>query len=501
MAVQYKKVLLVASAQLPYDRPPPALAFLAGICEANTIDYEILDLNLHILQTLGKTLWNETYGVTSNMSIDCDEDSELMAHINHAAESAVNKILSYNPDLIAVTSFSAMQIAWTRKLLEKLRERSNVTVIAGGPGISYEQLPGKTAGRILADANLLNYYVLGEGDFSFDNFLKGTIDLGVNSNKQPWENWVPQIDNLDSIIFPTYKKINLDDYDPPIKDNPTLGILGSRGCVRRCTFCDIGHIWKKFRFRSADNIASEMIKHYQETGITNFSFTDSLINGSLKQFNELMNKIIDMRNTVSGFNNVQFAGQFIIREARHHPESIFKLMKESGCKNLSVGIETGSDTVRFHMGKKFTNVDIDYHMEMCEKYGIENTFLVFTGYPTETLQDHQDTVEMIKRYQKYLINDTMILISLASPMVIYKNTPIDVMREQLGIHVYNNEYESLDWVSDSNPDLTLNERYRRYIELVKLTVELRYPRLAEDLVFLESHIKAVMHVQQRKEIK
>lgn len=498
MTAAYKKVAIIASAQLPNDRPPPALAFLAGVCTEQKVEYDIFDLNIHILKTLGKSVWNETYAVTSNMLIECDDNPDLLSQINLAAELAVDEVLKYNPDLIALTSFSAMQIAWTEKFLSTLRKKSNITVIAGGPGISYEQLPNKTAGRVLAEKGLLDYYVLGEGDFSFANFLHGKVDVGVNSSKHPWENWVPQLDNLDVLPVPTYQKINFNDYESPIKNNPIVSILGSRGCVRRCTFCDIGHIWKKFKFRTADNILEEMLKHYNETGITNFSFTDSLINGSLKQFTELMEKIVVLKGERPELSSLRFTGQFIVREAKHHPEKMFQLMKDSGCKNISVGIETGSDTVRFHMGKKFTNDDIDYHMEMCEKYGIENTFLVFTGYPTETLQDHLDTVNMIKRYQKYLINDTLILVSLASPMVIYKNTPIDVMRDQLGIHVNNEQYESYDWSCETNPELTLKERYRRYIELVKLTVELRYPRLSEDLVFLESHIKTVIQANKGK---
>ena len=37
---------------------------------------------------------------------------------------------------------------------------------------------------------------------------------------------------------------------------------------------------------------------------------------------------------------------------------------------MAIGVETGSDSVRMHMNKKFNNADLDYTMSMLEKYNI-----------------------------------------------------------------------------------------------------------------------------------
>lgn len=486
----YKKAVLIASAILTIERPPPALAVLSGICEHNDIDYDIFDLNVFLLSRFGAGKWEKIANIFASLNEINHDDKELILEVNQALDLAVTTVLSYTPDLISISSFSVMQIPWTRRFLEKLRDRTNATIIAGGPGISYEQETNTTAGRILAKNNLLDYYVLGEGDKVFDEFLKGNITLGVNHKDSKFENWAPQIDNLDSIILPTYKKINLSWYRSQLADAvPEIAITGSRGCVRSCTFCDVAHVWKKFRFRSAKSIVDEIVKNYHEVKCLNYFFTDSLINGSMKQFTEVMESLIKLQNSFPDFKKLRYSGQFIIRPKQHHPEYVFKLLSESGCDHLEVGIESGSERVRAHMGKKFSNDDIDYHLLMSEKYKIKNHILMFTSYPTETLEDHQETVNFYKRNQKYLINNTIIGTNLNSPVAILKNTPLDRMRNDLGIEIFNLEYANMsNWVSKTNPTLTVKERWRRYIELIKLTSELKYKRATLDLTLMDLNI-------------
>jgi radical SAM superfamily enzyme YgiQ (UPF0313 family) len=486
----YKKAVLIASAILTIERPPPALAVLSGICEHNNIDYDIFDLNIFLLEKFGAERWEKIANIFASLSEINHDDKELISEVNQALDLAVTTVLNYTPDLISVSSFSVMQIPWTRRFLEKLRGRTNAIIIAGGPGISYEQETSTTAGKILAKNNLLDYYVLGEGDKSFDEFLKGNITLGVNHKDSKFENWVPQIDNLDSVILPTYKKINYSWYRSQLADSaPEIAITGSRGCVRNCTFCDVAHNWKKFRFRSAKSIVDEMVKHYHEVKCLNYFFTDSLINGSMKQFIEVMESLIKLQNSLPDLKKLKYSGQFIIRPKQHHPEHVFQLLSDSGCDRLEIGIESGSERVREHIGKKFSNDDIDHHLSMSEKYKIKNHILMFTAYPTETLADHQETINFFKRNQKYLINNTIIGTNLNSPVQILKNTPLDRMRDDLGIEIFNMEYANMsNWVSKTNPELTLAERWRRYIELVKLTTKLKYKRATLDLTLIDLNI-------------
>jgi len=487
----YKKILLLASAPLTVERPPASLAVMAGVCERNNVEYEVMDLNVFI----GKQLGIKRAQHIGNLFITVDKidhpDADLMAEIEAVLDLAIEKIASFNIDLLAVSSFSYMQIAWTTKFLEKFRANSNVTVIAGGPGISYEQYTTKTAGKVLAENNLIDYYVLGEGDGVFEEFINGIIPLGVNAKDSKYENWVPQIDNLDNLPTPSYKKFDISNYTSDIMSGATqITITGSRGCVRRCTFCDVGYLWKKFRFRSADSIVTEIVTHFKEVGCLHYFFSDSLINGSLKQFMDVMTKLIALHNEYPELKQLSYSGQFIIRPKIHHKEKMFELLQQSGCDHLEIGIESGSEKVREHIGKKFSNDDIDYHLEMCEKYKIKNHILMFTSYPTETLEDHQETLDFYIKNQKYLINGTIFGTNINTPAAILSNTPLEKMSDELGIEFTNKEAINVsNWTISTNPKLTVVEKWRRYIELVRLTAALRYPRPFNLDTWLELNIQ------------
>jgi radical SAM superfamily enzyme YgiQ (UPF0313 family) len=483
---KFKKASLIASGLLPINKPPPALAFLSSMCEVNQLSHELFDLNIHIKNSIGEDLWNRAYTIFA--SLDYIADKEVLDPVVESIDSAVDLIIAQSSDLILISVFSYQQIAIAKLFLTAFRKKANAIVVIGGPGVTYEMPSGVTAGKQMLDAGLTDYYVLGEGEHVLDQFLKGFLELGINYSGTS-ETWAVQIDNLDDCVFPTYKNINFDNYSPGIDLDHTISITCSRGCVRRCTFCDVGHLWKKFRFRSADNVISEMRKHINETGIKQFFFTDSLINGPLKQFTELVSQLALLRKTDPVFAGVSYVGQFIIRSQMHHKEEMYKLMHESGCQYIVIGIESGSEQVRDHMGKKFSNADIDYHLSMCSKYKIKNSLLMFTGYPTETLQDHNDTITMLRRYQKYLMDETVIALTLHQPFVLLKNTPISDMKHEIGI--VNEQDNTYFFEVQSNPDFTVKEKFRRYLEVVKLSIDLKYPGSWADLASLRSHIHAL----------
>ena len=495
--LHFNKVSVVASGLLPDDKPPAALAFLAGVCEQNSVDYEIFDLNIFIKKHLGNDEWNHAYSLLP--ILDNPENKLILDKITSIIDLAVTQILDHSSDLLAITLFSYQQILITSIFLEKIRSRSSVKIIAGGPGISYLLTDANTVGKILLNRNLVDFYILGEGDNAFNEFIRGNSILGLNSREFEIETWATQIDDLNSCPIPTYKKIDFDNYTPGINLTHTISITGSRGCVRRCTFCDVGDIWKKFRYRSADNIVSELLKHIEETGVKQFMFTDSLINGSLKQFMDLMTRLVELKYNRPELNDIKYNGQFIIRPKGQHSEKMYQLMQQSGCDNIQVGIESGSDSVRTHMGKKFSNDDVYYHLDMCSKYSIKNAFLMMSGYPTETLENHHETMQFIKNCQKYLLDETVITLNLNEPFVLLKNTPIDAMKHELGIT--NEHYTTHFFDIKSNPDSTVKERFRRYIELKKLTIDLKYPGSWGELGSLKLHIDNIeKFIKEKKHV-
>jgi hypothetical protein len=459
------------------DKPPASLAFLAGACETTNKEYQCVSLNSQLLDQLSSDEYNQLY---LELKINPDIRS-VSNNVTSVLDATINKVSQFNTECVAVSIFSFMQMPIAYLFLSMLREKlPKITIIAGGPGVTYTTPDGITNGSRLLKKDLVDYYCLGEGDKVLINFLQGNRDmLGLNGKKFKTESWVPQIEDLtENYLLPSYKKINTQQYhNLENKSSAVFSISTSRGCVRACTFCDISSTWKKFRFRSGKSVADEILKHHIDVGAVHFTIVDSLINGSLKSFNEFNQEMINVKKTQPGLQDFSYNGMFIVRDKKSHTEEFFATMKEAGCESLAIGVETGSDRLRFDMNKKFTNADLDHHLEMCQKYGIKNTFLTFIGYPTETADDYKQTLEMLDRYQKYLIDDTILGINHSGIFGLLPDTPVFNNRKEIGIHweYHENQAAGLSWTNENNPTLTVKERAHRDLLFRKRAVELRYP--------------------------
>ena len=62
-------------------------------------------------------------------------------------------------------------------------------------------------------------------------------------------------------------------------------------------------------------------------------------------------------------------------------------LQKAGATKLFIGIESGSEAVRNHMGKKFNNESLDDTIENLSGRDIMTHWMLITGYPTETQED------------------------------------------------------------------------------------------------------------------
>jgi radical SAM superfamily enzyme YgiQ (UPF0313 family) len=137
-------------------------------------------------------------------------------------------------------------------------------------------------------------------------------------------------------------------------------------------------------------------------------------------------------------------------------------MKKSGCVWLEIGLESFSQEVRFHMGKKFTDEDMWWCLEQLNKYEIPHILLMITGYPTETEEDHQTTLRSVKKifelgwnkYTHFSFGNTLML-SDAQPL--YKLIEDD-------LEYFNS---NVDWKYKDNDFETRNRRFNEVNSLVR----------------------------------
>lgn len=367
-------------------------------------------------------------------------------------------------------------------VLPWLRKNTTAKIVLGGNGVNRLFTDSKKPFHDWIDENnLADFVVYGDGEPTFDAILNNETNIaGVNR--------APQINDYDINTFPIpeYSK-----FDYSLYGGKKIYVTGSRGCVRKCTFCDVATMWPKFRYRKAEHLLEEIRKNYYELGVTNFDFTDSLINGSISNFYRFNCLLAEEKEKNPDLKDVKFMGQFICRPKKDMPESHYEAMYYAGCEQVTIGIESFSEDIRTHMKKKFSNADIDYHIEQSSYWNVRNVWLMICGYPTETLKDHHCNLDGLRRYQKYSKQGILELIHWGHTMHLIDDTPIteQKMLDDLDIIVHSAQggftgfEDTYNWVSGKNPDLTLIERIRRRVELHELSISLGYlqPRVRQNL--------------------
>lgn len=493
------KNLIVSVPRLEAHRPPISVAIVAHAIELAGYPVTAVDLNIKFFRYINSVSkyyqLDDVWDGLRNLSYN-----EFKIVIQFLRK--YNSVFA-NHDRLLISVFGSSATTFTHILCKFAKKyHSHLEIVLGGQGVITTNIgnSGTNFGDKMLSLGLADSYISGEGEVAVLEYLKNNFNYpGINSPH------FQQIDELNELPFPNYKYFDLEEYDYPDGKTKEVFVVGSRGCVRRCTYCDVARYWPKYRYRSGKNIADELIFHYEQSGINRFYFTDSLINGSLKSFRDMCEHLAHYNTThQAGFS---WSSQFIFRPKKHVPPQDFEVMKQAGADIMYVGVETGSDKVRWEMDKKFTNEDVDYQLEQFSRNGLKVMFLMLMGYITETQKDHQDTLDMFRRWQKYVADGTIVGCDLGVSLTFLKDTPVEKMTDSHEVFFYANQdtnqyydYTKL-WESALNPELTIHERIRRRLETHREAIRYNWPiwrgpqRLQNVKLVAEEYLKFLRNAQ------
>jgi hypothetical protein len=461
------KNILIAVPQLEVHRPPISTAVIAGVIRNAGHELTVLDLNINLYESLGSA---EYYSLGSVWESTRQPTIQETNYLNKFIDEQLVLQCNNNTRLM-ISVFTTNSQQFTKMCCERvLSVYPQCEIVLGGMGVD-------TFGEEMLQLGLCKYVIYGEGEEAILELMSGNVTYpGINVKDSQ-----KQIVDIDNLSFPVYDDYDFSKYDYLYKDRAEVNIVGSRGCVRKCTYCNVATYWPKFRYRSGQSIADEMINHYEKHGVSQFYFTDSLINGSLKAFRDMCDKLANYNTTHNaGF---KWSGQFIFKPKRQITDDYFDMIAAAGGDQFYVGVETGSDKIRWEMDKKFTNEDVDYHLEHFKRTGLRCFFLMIIGYLTETLEDHEDNLLMYPRWQKYVASRTISGIDLSTSLMFFPGTPLERMIDTHAVTFPAYEYNAvgdkvknnLIWTSALNPELTFEERMRRRLEVHEHAMKYKWP--------------------------
>ena len=140
-----------------------------------------------------------------------------------------------NPRFIGLSLLSVMSTAVAVKLSQLIREHlPNTKIVWGGAEVTR----GRT--KQYYEAGLIDHWITGDGELPIVKLLQGDVDHNGIDDRTPF-----QLIDINSAQIPNYDDIMWDEYPHFNVPNPAY-ITGSRGCVKRCDFCNVYTIWPKY---------------------------------------------------------------------------------------------------------------------------------------------------------------------------------------------------------------------------------------------------------------
>ena len=291
----------------------------------------------------------------------------------------------FKPDYLVV-NIATPTLAHDMEAVKKAKEICpNIVTIAKGAAFL------ALANRIMSEHDELDYGILGEAEITLREILKGIPKehiLGIyykENGEIKFTGERPFIEDLDSLPFPARHLVDNNIYRRPDNNKVQATIKVSRGCPFHCFFCLATPVsGAKVRRRSPENIVAEIKECVEKYKIKNFLFWSDIFNLDKEWTMELCRKIIESGLIITWSANTR---------ADTADLEMAEMMYKSGCRLVSIGVESGSQDMLNKMGKHINLDQIRRTVKVFKKAKIRiyNYFVI--GLPWETEETAEETIK------------------------------------------------------------------------------------------------------------
>ena len=473
--MQSPKAFMLGSVPMSLKELPAAPSVISSVVKKRGYDFEFVDINLRLYELCGKDYerYQEKIELLQDMYNPVGTDDVI-----NGWEQEIMDLISSVTYLI-INVFSHYSQSTALRLVRLARKKyPEMIILIGGIG-SQKIITGadnfETRRWVESTFNQSTEIIFGKLLLTNKLIDSWQSDTTTGELEKMLTQRIAKKTNINDVDFEIYK---LDSYN--WEGQKTVPILGSYGCVRQCSFCDVINHFPTYSFIEADQLSKQIVDVYNQTGISKFAFMDSLVNGSMKNFETLLSNLAHSKKQQWLPDDFGWSGTYICRPWSSQLDRIHRLLPDSGVNKLIIGVESGSDRVRFDMDKKFTNQDLLYELSAFKKFNVKTGLLFFPSWPTETLTDFDETLNLFRllaEYAQTYMVDSATLGTTGFGLI--DGTPIDRDKEKIGLEPGP---LSFLWRCKTNPELNFWETVRR--RLLMATVCEHYGiRLGEENVF------------------
>ncbi len=308
----------------------------------------------------------------------------------------IDKVAEFGPELVVIET-STPSICNDVEFVDELSKRSKVKIALTGPHVS--ALPEQT----FKLSENIDYIARNEYEYTILELARtlennGRIDkvagLSFKSGRtvihNPNREAIKDLDKL-PFVSEVYKKfLKISDYRYALARHPMIQVWSSRGCPNMCTFCLLPQtmMGRSFRARSPENFVDELewitknLPEAKEIFIEDDTF--SVDKGRVSRICDLIDK--------RGLNIT-----WSVNARADIPYEILVRMRETGCRMVIVGYESGNQNVLNNIKKGITIRQATKFTEDAKKAGLKIMGCFMIGLPGDTRETVMETFEFAKK--------------------------------------------------------------------------------------------------------
>jgi anaerobic magnesium-protoporphyrin IX monomethyl ester cyclase len=367
----------------------------------------------------------------SNEVMDAVQDEQVNVY-RDVFEQLVKPVLqSEQPDVVGISIVLQQQIFSSMTFCAMIKQQfPNIHVTIGGNTVTRLR-------DVLPQSPLFQYFdsaVVYEGETAFLQLVEAVgakRDLSSVPNtiykddKGVHDATISYAEDMAELPPPDFDGLPLSKYFVP---GNILPYLATRGCYwGRCEFCDHGEGYTAgYRSKKIQDVLADIRYLKDKYGVRYFHFTDESYPPAL--FRKLARGLVEEKMDIFWTTHMRFEKSLI-------DDSVWEDAKNSGCRYLHFGYESGVERVLKLMDKATTTEVMTKHLKLTADAGIWNHCMGFFGFPGETKAEAWQSVEFLEQNKNHVHSLGFGTFDLG------RHNPVAKHPERWGVTAYKNP----DW--------------------------------------------------------
>jgi radical SAM superfamily enzyme YgiQ (UPF0313 family) len=290
---------------------------------------------------------------------------------------------TFKPEFVGLT-INTFQVKYANELLHWIKYYYyDIKIIVGGPHV--------TATNYYDGNKYIDFVCKGESEESIVGIIEGHTKGKVITQSSRTL--------LDNVPIPDLSFVynNAREYkgSPPFGPTPTITMMASRGCPFNCIFCSKAIFGKTVTYMSPQRVVDE-VEYYHHLGFKEVFFQDDTFNLNLDWSFEILRGL----RRLGLHRSMVFRAPFRVNKNLITKE-ILEEFKATGFWLLFYSVEAGNDKLLKDIKKGITVEEIKRAFILTHSVGIRTEASFITGFPTETIFDVKDRINLLKDLAPY----------------------------------------------------------------------------------------------------